>query len=64
MRVCDKLAIADSTCKSSSAFVCEDDANLHESFEAGNLLSFIPALAEPDCTSLGPTPLSTSPFAR
>jgi hypothetical protein len=48
MRVCDKLAIADSTCKSSSAFVCEDDANLHESFEAGNLLSFIPALAEPD----------------
>jgi hypothetical protein len=48
LRVCEKLTAAQSPCKSSSAFVCEDDADLHESFEAGNLLSFVPSHPDPD----------------
>jgi hypothetical protein len=48
LRVCDKLASTESSCKSSSAFVCETNADLHQSFEAGNLLSFYPQPAEPD----------------
>jgi len=48
LRVCDKLASTESSCKSSSAFVCENNADLHQSFDAGNLLSFYPQPAEPD----------------
>jgi len=46
--VCDKLTTSQSPCKSTSAFVCEDDSFLHESFEAGNLLSFLPNAPDPN----------------